>query len=86
MVTNVDGIFDIRVLHHGAKSNANHNTPAKMYNKHERERKKRNMETAEYRLKKEPAIKLQLNGLVFSTTGGMGPHATMFLKDTFIEV
>ena len=31
--------FDIRVLHPGTKSNANHNTPAKMYRKHERERK-----------------------------------------------
>ena len=49
--------FDIRVLHPGAKSNANHNTPAKMYNKHEmRERKKGNMETAVYRSKKEPEL------------------------------
>ena len=69
--------FDIRVLHRcGAKSNANHNTSAKMYSK-QRERKTENMETAEYRLKNEKGT---CNGIVFSTTGGMGPQATMFLK------
>ena len=47
-----------------------------MYSK-QRERKTENMETAEYRLKNEKGT---CNGLVFSTTGGMGPQATMFLK------
>ena len=50
--------FDIRVLHSGAKFNANHNTPEKMCNKHDRERKKGNMETAVYRSKKESAMAL----------------------------
>ena len=34
-------LFDIRVLHPGAKSNANHNIPAKMYSKHEREKERK---------------------------------------------
>ena len=66
--------FDIRVLHPGAKSNANHNTPAKMYSKHEREKERK------YGDRCVQIEKGTCNGLVFSTTGGMGPQATMFLK------
>ena len=68
--------FNIRVLHPGAKSNANNKTPAKMYAKHEREKERK------YGLNGDRCTQTEngtCNGLVFSTTGGMDPQATMFL-------
>ena len=53
--------FDIRVIHPRAKSNANHNTLAKIYNKHERERKEIWRPLCTYRK----------SILLFSTTRGM---------------
>ena len=66
--------FDVRVLHPGAKSNAKHKTPAKRYGHHESSKEKK------YGDRCTQIEKGTLNGLVFSTTGGMGPQATMFLK------
>jgi len=69
--------FNIRVLHPGAKSNANNKTPAKMYAKHEREKERK------YGLNGDRCTQTEngtCNGLVFSTTRGMDPQATMFLK------
>ena len=45
-----------------------------MYSKHERENERK------YRDRCVQIEKGTCNGLVFSTTGGMGPQATMFLK------
>ena len=66
--------FDVRVLHPSAKSNAKHKTTAKMYGHHERSKERK------YGDRCTQIEKGTLNGLVFSTTGGMGPQATMFLK------
>jgi len=66
--------FDVRVLHPGAKSNRKHKTSKQMYRTHENEKERcygdrlRQIENA------------TCTGLVFSTTGGMGPRASMFLK------
>ena len=56
------------------KSDAKHKTPAKMYGKHEREKDRK------YGDRCTQIKKGTCDGLVFSTTGGMGPQATMFLK------
>ena len=64
--------FDIRVLHPGAKSDAKHKTPAKMYGKHEREKDRK------YGDRCTQIKKGTCDGLF--STGGMGPQATMFLK------
>ena len=66
--------FDVRVLHPSAKSNAKHKTTAKMYGHHERSKERK------YGDRCTQIEKGTLNGLVFSTTGGMGPQPTMFLK------
>ena len=66
--------FDVRVLHPEAKYNAKHRTTAKMYGHHERSKERK------YGDRCTQIEKGTLNGLVFSTTGGMGPQATVFLK------
>ncbi|XP_063682519.1 uncharacterized protein LOC134817315 [Bolinopsis microptera] len=66
--------FDIRVLHPGAKSNANHNTPAKMYMKHEREKERK------YGDRCVQIEKGTCNGLVFSTTGVRGHRGRYYEK------
>ena len=57
-----------------AKSNAKHKTTAKMYGHHERSKERKHRDRCTQ------IEKGTLNGLVFSTTGGMGPQATMFLR------
>ena len=66
--------FDVRVCHPGAKSNRKHKTAEQMYRKHETE--KNTMYDDRIRQNE----KATFTGLVYSTTGGMGPRASMFLK------
>jgi len=66
--------FDVRVIHPEAESNAKHKTPTKMYTSHEREKERK------YGDRCKQIENGTVTGLIFSTSGGMGPQATMFLK------
>ena len=65
--------FDVRVLHHGAKSN-DHGSLVKVYEKHEIEKK----DTYNSRILQ--VEKSSFTPLVFLTSGGMGKEADKFHK------
>ena len=65
--------FDIRVLHPGAPTNRSKTIP-QMYNHHEQEKKRT------YNTRINEVEKGTFSPLVFSTTGGMGKEAAIFLK------
>ena len=65
--------FDIRVLHPGAPTNRSKSIP-QMYNHHEQEKKR------SYNTRINEVEKGTFSPLVFSTTGGMGKEAAIFMK------
>ena len=65
--------FDIRVLHPGAPTNATRSLP-QMYSQHEQEKKRK------YNDRVIEVERGTFTPLVFSTTGGMGKEASIFLK------
>ena len=65
--------FDIRVLHPGAPTNASRTIP-QMYIQHENEKKRK------YNQRVIDIEKGTFTPLVFSTTGGMGKEASIFVK------
>ena len=66
--------FDVRVSHPGAPTNSVYETPAEMYAAHEKQK------MTKYNHRVIQVEKSTSAPLCFSTTGGMGPQAMMFVK------
>ena len=66
--------FDVRVSHPGAPTNSVYETPAEMYAAHEKQK------MTKYNHRVIQVEKGTFAPLCFSTTGGMGPQAMMFVK------
>ena len=66
--------FDVRVSHPGALTNSGFATPAEMYTDHEKKK------MTKYNHRVIQIEKATFAPLCFSTTGGMGPQAMIFVK------